>query len=122
MNYMLNEKATKILLIVGLIKKTQYNRVNIFQNQNLLEQMQKLNQICLIVQQKQILKMQQVLIHQILLKRLIQEADLKSDLDKSDIDKLKNVPTSLRNLKSKVDKLDVYKAVLVTDDLSKVMQ
>ena len=66
--------------------------------------------------------MQQELIHQILLKRLIQEADLKSDLDKSDIDKLKNVPTSLRNLKSKVDKLDVYKAVLVTDDLSKVMQ
>ena len=66
--------------------------------------------------------MQQELIHQILLKRLIQEADLKSDLDKSDIDKLKNVPTSLRNLKSKVDKLDVCKAVLVTDDLSKVMQ
>ena len=34
-------------------------------------------------------------------------ANLKSDVDKLDIDKLKNVPTNLSNLKSKVDKLDV---------------
>ena len=32
-------------------------------------------------------------------------ASLKSDVDKSDIDKLINVPTKLNNLKSKVDKL-----------------
>ena len=32
-------------------------------------------------------------------------ANLKSDVDKLDIDKLKNVPTNLNNLKSKVDKL-----------------
>ena len=36
-------------------------------------------------------------------------ANLKSDLDKLDIDKLKNVPTNLNNLKSKVHKLDVGK-------------
>ena len=30
-------------------------------------------------------------------------AHLKSNVDKLDIDKLKNVPTDLRNLKSKVD-------------------
>ena len=36
-------------------------------------------------------------------------ANLKSDVDKLDIDKLKNVPTNLSNLKSKVDKLDVDK-------------
>ena len=36
-------------------------------------------------------------------------ASLKSFIDKLDIDKLKNVPTSLRNLKSKLDKLDVDK-------------
>ena len=30
-------------------------------------------------------------------------ADLKSDLDKLDIDKFKNVPTNLSNFKSKVD-------------------
>ena len=31
-------------------------------------------------------------------------ASLKSNVDKLDIDKLKNVPTNLRNLKSKVGK------------------
>ena len=34
-------------------------------------------------------------------------ANLKSNKDKSDIEKLKKVPTNLSNLKSKVDKLDV---------------
>ena len=36
-------------------------------------------------------------------------ASLKSFIDKLDIDRLKNVPTSLSNLKSKLDKLDVDK-------------
>ena len=36
-------------------------------------------------------------------------ANLKSNVDKLDIDKLKNVPTNLTNLKNKVDKLDVDK-------------
>ena len=40
-------------------------------------------------------------------------ANLKSDVDKLDIDKFKNVPTNLNNLKSKVDKLDVEKIVPV---------
>ena len=35
----------------------------------------------------------------------VELAKLKSDGDKLDIDKLKNVPTNLSNLKSKVDKL-----------------
>ena len=34
-------------------------------------------------------------------------ANLKSDADELDIDKLKNVPTNLSNLESKVEKLDV---------------
>ena len=58
------------------------------------------------MQLKQVLKMQQVLIHQILQKKTYL-ATLKSDVDKLDINKLKNVPTNLSNLKSKVDKLDV---------------
>ena len=33
----------------------------------------------------------------------VELAKLKSDVDKLDIDKLKNVPTNLSNLKSKVD-------------------
>ena len=34
-------------------------------------------------------------------------ANLKSDVDRLDMDKLKNVPSNISNLKSKVDKLDV---------------
>ena len=47
-------------------------------------------------------------------------ANLKPNVDKLDIDKLKNVPSNLSNLKSKVDKLDVDKLVLVPVDLSKL--
>ena len=47
-------------------------------------------------------------------------ANLKSDVGKFDIDKLKNLPTSLNNLKSKVDKLDVDELVPVLVDLSKL--
>ena len=48
--------------------------------------------------------------------------NLKSNVDKLKIDKLKNVPTNLRNLKRKVDKLDVEKLVLrVPVDLSKLI-
>ena len=47
-------------------------------------------------------------------------ANLKSNVDKLDIDKLKNVPTNLSNLKSKVDKLDVDKLVPFPVDLSKL--
>ena len=36
-------------------------------------------------------------------------AYLKSDVDKLDIDKLKNVSTNLSSLKCKVDKVDVHK-------------
>ena len=50
--------------------------------------------------------MQQVLIHQNLLEK-VDLANLKSNIEKLDIDKLKNVPTNLSNLKSKVDKLDL---------------
>ena len=50
-------------------------------------------------------------------------ANLKSNVEKLDIDKLKNVPTNLSNLKSKVDKLDVDNLAPVPVDLStQVMQ
>ena len=44
-------------------------------------------------------------------------ANLKSDVDKLDIDILENVPSGLISLKSKVDKLDVDKLVPVIVDL-----
>ena len=47
-------------------------------------------------------------------------ANIKRDIDKLDIDKLKNVTTNSRNLESKVDKLDVGKLVPVPVDLSKL--
>ena len=47
-------------------------------------------------------------------------ANLKSHVDKLDIDKLKNVPSTLTNLKSKADKSDVDKLVPVPVDLSKL--
>ena len=47
-------------------------------------------------------------------------ANLKSNVDKFDIDKLKNVSTSLSNFISKVDKLAVHKLVPVPVDLSKL--
>ena len=69
------------------------------------------------MQQKQILKIQQVLIEQNLKK--VNLANLKSDVDKLDIYKLKNVPSNISNFKSKVDNIDVDKLVTVPLDLSK---
>ena len=43
--------------------------------------------------------------------RKILLANLKSDIDKSGMDKLKNVPSGLSNLTTKLDKLDVDKLV-----------
>ena len=43
------------------------------------------------------------------------------NVDKLDIDKLKNVPTNLSSLKSKVDQLDADKLVPLPVDLSKLI-
>ena len=46
---------------------------------------------------------------------------MKSDIDKLDIDKLKNVPNGLSNLKSKVDnKVDIGKLETTLVDLNKL--
>ena len=47
-------------------------------------------------------------------------ANLKSDADKLDFEKLKNVPSNLSALKSKVDKLDIGKLETTSFDLSKL--
>ena len=46
-------------------------------------------------------------------------ANLKSDVDKLNLDKVKNVSNKVSNLKRKVDGLDVNKLVPVLVDLSK---
>ena len=50
----------------------------------------------------------------------VDSAKLKSNADKLEIDKLKNVPNNISKLKSKIDKLDVDKVVPVPVDLSKL--
>ena len=47
-------------------------------------------------------------------------ANLKSDVDKLDIDKLKNVPSDLSRLKCKVNRLDIGKLKTTPFDLSKL--
>ena len=47
-------------------------------------------------------------------------ANLKSDVDKLDIDKLENIPSGLSNLKSKVYELDADKLVPIPVVLSKL--
>ena len=47
-------------------------------------------------------------------------AGLKTEVDKSDVDKLKIFLNNLNNLKNKIDKLDIDKLVPVPDDLSKL--
>ena len=49
-------------------------------------------------------------------------ANLKSDVDKSDFDKLKNVPSGLKSLKRKVDKLNTGKLATTPVDLSKLSE
>ena len=51
---------------------------------------------------------------------MVNLANLKSDVDKLDIDKFKHVLTNLSNLKSKGDKLDVDKLIPLPVDLSKL--
>ena len=47
-------------------------------------------------------------------------ANLKTEVDKLDIDKLKGLPNNLSILKTKVDKLDIDKLVSIPTDLSKL--
>ena len=47
-------------------------------------------------------------------------ANLKAEVDKLDIDKLKVLPNNLSNLKNKVDRLDINKLVPVRVDSSKL--
>ena len=47
-------------------------------------------------------------------------ASLKSEVDKIDVEKLKNFPADLNDLQSKVDKLNIVKLAAFPDDLSKL--
>ena len=53
--------------------------------------------------------------------KMVDLPSLKSNVDKLDINKLKNKPVKFSKLKSKVDKLDVNKLVPIPVDLSKLI-
>ena len=74
--------------------------MNILQNQNLLEKEWKLNHICLIMQQKADLKTEAG-VDTLKFAKEVDLANLKSDLDELEIEKLKNVPTNLSTLNSR---------------------
>ena len=59
------------------------------------------------------------MVHQNLLKK-VDLANSKSNVDKLDNDKLKNILTNLSNLKKKLDKLDIDKLLPAPVDLSKL--
>ena len=79
--------------------------------------MQKLNQICLICNKNRFKKSNR---SSTSFAKKTDLANLKSDVDKLEIDELKNVPINLNSLKSKVDKLDVGKLKTSPVDLSKL--
>ena len=88
---MLNDKATIILLIVGLIKKISLYKKSYFPEQYTHNTTKKkLNQICVIMQQKLTLK-NATGVDKSNFGKKSDLSSLKSDVDKVDIVKLKNV-------------------------------
>ena len=71
------------------------------------------------MQQKQILKNATAIDTSFLAKK-VDLAHSKLDLEKLDIDKVKNLPTNFKNLKNKVCKLDLDKLIPVPANLSKL--
>ena len=69
--------------------------------------------------QKQILKVQQLLIHEKFAKN-VDLANLKSEVGKLDSDKLEKVPTGLKSLESNVNKLNVDKLATVQGGFNKL--
>ena len=76
----------------------------------------------LIMQQNQILKNATRVFDTSKIAKKIDLANLKYNLDKANIDKLKNVPSNLSNLKIKVDILNVDKLEHAPVDISKLNQ
>ena len=114
-NYMLNGKDMIVHLIVGKIKKTQYKRVNIFPKPNALGTNVKVD-----LDLSNYVANTDLGVDTSSFAIKVGLANLKSDVDKLDFDKLKNIPTYINNFNNEVDKLDVDKLIPVPVDLSKL--
>ena len=116
--YVLNGKVTIVLVTSESIKKTWYKWLNVLENRNLYYDL-KVDLDVPNYETKRCLKNATGADKA----EKTDLANFKSDVDKLDTDKLKNVPSKfvLSNLKSKVDQLTFDKLVLALADLSKVM-
>ena len=112
-------KAMMTLLTFGLIKKTQYKWMNIFQNLKSFGGRMKVELDLPNYATNADLKNATGVDTSKFAKK-VDFAGLKSEVDQLDINKLEKVPTGLNSLKSKVDKLDVDKLVPVPVVLSKL--
>ena len=92
--------------------------MNIFQNQNLQEENWKLNRFSNYATKLDFQNATGVDTSKFA--RKVDLANLKSDVDRLDIDKFKNVPSGLSTLKSKADKLDIGKLETTPVDLSRL--
>ena len=109
---MLNSKNTIICLIARQIKKTQYKCLNIIQHPQSLEANVRAELDLSDHTTKANLKNAGIDTSYFAKKSDL--ANLKSDVDKLDIDILKNLPITLSNLKSKEVKLDTGKLETTT--------
>ena len=109
-----------ILLVVGLIKKTLYKMSQYFPKPyepfggNINVRVDLSNYAT----KDDIKNITHVDTSNFALKTIV--ANLKTEVDELDIDKLKCLPNNLSNLKTKLDKLDIDKLVPVPTDLGKL--
>ena len=119
-NYMLNGKVIIIHLIVRLIKKTLYKMSKYFPKpcEPFGGDINVRVDLCNYATKKDIENITHVDTSSFALKSNL--ANLKTKVDKLDIDKLKILLNNLSNLKTKVNKLDIDKLAPVPTDLSKL--
>ena len=106
-----------------MIKKTQYQWVNIFPSKIFKRKSEswiRFVQLCKKKKKKKAVLKNATDVDKSKFAKKVVLAILKLDLDKWDMDKLKHVLTNLSNSKSKVDKLDDEKLVPAPFDLSKL--
>ena len=108
---MLNEKAMIVLATVGVIKKT-VQMSEYFPQPKSLEGRMMVESELPNYATKAGLK-NAIFVDMSKLAKKVDLAYLKSNVDKLNINKLKNVRTNLSNLKSKLDKLDVDKLLIL---------
>ena len=117
---MLNGKATIMFLTVGLIKKIQLYKISYFAEPRTHDK----NKIEFEIDTSNYTTKSDLKSatgdDTLDFAKKTDLANLKFDVDKLDMNKLKNIPTGLSNLESKVDKIDVDELVPVPADLSKV--